>query len=163
MLFRSVSQSRYKALEAQARSLEQQAGRLRGAMSEASQVISGAGSDGSVKRGERISGKYFNIYLHRVVMNVDESVLVDHIDHNKLNCQKNNLRAATKKLNAQNRLPMRGKVSSYKGVSIERCSGKWVATIKVGDKQRKLGRFSTELQAAQAYDKAAETFYGEFS
>ena len=34
-----------KALEAQARSVEQQAGRLRGAMSEASQVISGAGSD----------------------------------------------------------------------------------------------------------------------
>jgi len=34
-----------KALEAQARSVEQQAGRLRDAMSDASQVISGAGSD----------------------------------------------------------------------------------------------------------------------
>lgn len=47
--------------------------------------------------------------------------------------------------------------SGYKGISLNRLSGKWCATIK----HRWLGAFSTPEEAAKAYNDAAIEEYGE--
>ena len=46
-----------------------------------------------------------------------------------------------------------GGSSKYRGVSLCKQTGKWVAMIKVNGKQSNLGRYPTELEAAKARDQ----------
>ena len=52
------------------------------------------------------------------------------------------------------------RTSSYRGVSYHRPSAKWRARIKVGSQEVRLGYFSTETEAAAAYDQAAMVYHG---
>ena len=51
--------------------------------------------------------------------------------------------------------------SQYRGVS-KRESGRWTARIKQNNKDIAIGRFDTELAAAQAYDKARLKYGGRY-
>lgn len=53
--------------------------------------------------------------------------------------------------------------SKYKGVSLIRSSGKWGAWIRANGKSQTLGRYTTEQEAARAYDRAALVSFGEFA
>lgn len=86
---------------------------------------------------------------------------MDHADGNGLNNQRRNLRAATFAQNTANQYIVRG-TSRYKGVSRYR-NGKWVAQISYKGKNRGLGYFKHEYNAAQAYNFAAYEFYGDFA
>lgn len=98
------------------------------------------------------------IKLHRLLMKIDDpNILVDHIDGNGLNCQKNNLRICNCSENAKNTTPW-GK-SSYLGVSTTTNGNKWRAYCN----QKHLGTFVLEEEAALAYDKAAKELHGEFA
>lgn len=50
--------------------------------------------------------------------------------------------------------------SAYKGVVWNRGSRKWVAQIRVGTKNKYLGAFVDQTEAAMAYDIAAKTYFG---
>lgn len=89
------------------------------------------------------------------------SVSADHLDHNGLNNQRANLRLATPRQQAQNRRPLPGGTSRYKGVSKHR--RKWQAEIKDDGRRRCLGQFDSEEDAARAYDAAALTAYGQYA
>jgi hypothetical protein len=98
---------------------------------------------------------------------------VDHEDGNGLNNQMHNLRKADDRLNNQNRKPNLGHngkppTSRYKGVSwFKAAPGKgrdrWQAKIRIDGKQRRLGYFDDEVEAAKAYDTAARAAFGEFA
>lgn len=85
----------------------------------------------------------------------------DHIDQNKLNNKRNNLRLCTGSQNLSNKGRIKTNTSGYKGV----CSSgrKWMAQITVNYKNIYLGTFPTKELAAFAYNEAAIKHFGEFA
>ncbi len=72
---------------------------------------------------------------------------VDHINRNRLDNTRGNLRVVTAAQNAQN-MPSRGR-SRYRGVSFDTQHGLWRAQGQVAGRRVRLGRFATELEAAR--------------
>lgn len=102
------------------------------------------------------------ILMHRQILNVtNRKILVDHKDHNGLNNQKNNIRLCTNSQNQKNKKP-RG-TSMYLGVSYSNIRMKWVAQININGKQKGLGRFDCEIDAAKKYDEYALLYHKEFA
>jgi len=102
-----------------------------------------------------------NIYLSEIIAGPNQ----DHIDTNKLNNRKSNLRPATNDENIKNRNKFIGNYTSkYKGVTeCKRRKKKWQAQIQVDNKYIYLGRFLTQEEAAIAYNEAAIIHHGEFA
>jgi len=116
---------------------------------------------GYAGRSSKISlGKRYVILMHRQIMNTPDGMDTDHINHNKLDNRKENLRVCTGAENLCNRYKWEGK--KYKGVYIE--YGKYIfASITKNRKQIRLGSFPTLEDAARAYDKAAKEIHGKFA
>lgn len=53
--------------------------------------------------------------------------------------------------------------SKYRGVSWYNITQKWRSCIKVNGKQKSLGYFNNEKEAAKAYNKAAKKYFKEFA
>lgn len=102
-------------------------------------------------------------YMHKMVMMCGSDDMVDHIDGNKLNNQKFNLRKCTQLENSRNRKLDKRNKSGYKGVSWYTRNGMWRANISINSKVITLGLFSDPKEAAMAYDIAAITHFGEFA
>jgi len=81
---------------------------------------------------------------------------VDHINGDKLDNRRANLRIATAFENAQNRHVARG-ASSHRGVVWHKGAGKWMAQAHLAGVQHYLGLFDREEDAA----KAAAAFRAE--
>lgn len=88
---------------------------------------------------------------------------VDHKDQNVLNYLRSNLRLATRSQNNANRGLNSNNTSGYKGVMFHKQTQKWKAFIKIDRKQIHLGLFHDPKDAALAYDRAAQSLFGEFA
>ena len=107
-----------------------------------------------------------HIYMHRLVAGAPPQGFVDHVNRNGLDNRRANLRIATKSENGANRVAdarVRRTSSEYKGVFWDRARGKWAATIHVDGRSKALGRFGTEMEAAEAYNRAATATWGRFA
>lgn len=78
---------------------------------------------------------------------------VDHISRCTLDNSLENLRWATHSMNSRNKTKSKNKTSKYIGVS--KSASKYVANINLKDCKKYLGRFATEIEAAEAYNTEA--------
>lgn len=88
---------------------------------------------------------------------------IDHIDGNPSNNKIENLREVTHQQNLMNQKSQCGCSSIYKGVCWDKQTNKWIVHIKINGKQKHLGRFKSEINAAKAYNKAAIKFHEEYA
>lgn len=100
------------------------------------------------------------VKLHREILGLEsgDSLDGDHIDRDRLNCRRSNLRALPIGKNAQNRSSHAGSTSVYRGVSFDKGTGKWIAYFMVEGKRTYLGSFEIETEAAQAARDARRQF-----
>ena len=93
---------------------------------------------------------------HRIIMGAtDSKIQVDHINGNKLDNRKQNLRICTHEQNMWNRGPLKNNKSGYKGVGWSKREKKYQVVIQANNKQVWIGYFDDLKRAARAYDRAA--------
>jgi len=101
------------------------------------------------------------IIMHRLIMNAPENKDVDHINRNKLDNRKENLRLCTQAENARNASIRTDNTSGYKGVAFN--DNRWQATTKINGKRVYIGRYKTAKEAALAYDEVVRKLHGDFA
>lgn len=107
------------------------------------------------------------VAVHRVIFLMHHGYLpevIDHINRIRDDNRIENLRdALTEGNNQGNQSHQVGRSSQYKGVCWDQARGKWAAYAKQDGKRFNLGRFSSEDQAALAYNAKATELFGEFA
>lgn len=99
--------------------------------------------------------------LSRLVMQAPDEMVVDHINGDPLDNRRANLRVVTQQDNRRNSTkPRSGATSRFKGVCKPSGRNRWRATIYNG-RLINLGAFSSEVEAARAYDAAARELFGD--
>lgn len=114
----------------------------------------------AVRKGEK---RCSLILMHRMISGAGPSLVVDHINHNGLDNRRENLRVCTNVENLRNANLSKNNSSGFKGVSWSKDKNKWEAYITIGGKKKSLGKYTEASDAAQAYNIAAERYFGEFA
>lgn len=103
-------------------------------------------------------------YMHRLIINTPINMDTDHINHDTLDNRKSNLRICSRSKNNMNTISIDvNKKSIYKGVTWFKRDSKWKSQIMINYKNIHIGYFSSEFEAAKAYDKKAKELFGEFA
>lgn len=107
---------------------------------------------GYASRGEGSGTEYRKILLHRELLglNHESEDVGDHIDRDRLNCRRSNLRAIPSAGNQQNRPGSPLSTSEYRGVHWDKTARKWKASVRTNGRLISLGRFHDEREAANA-------------
>lgn len=97
--------------------------------------------------------------MHRLIIGAKKGQEVDHINRNKLDNRRGNLRIVTRNMNCHNINLRKDSQTGVKGVTWNKRTGKWRAYIQINSKQNHLGCFTSKRKASLAYKKAANIIY----
>lgn len=117
------------------------------------------------RRAKKNEEGHRTIYMHRVIAKPQEDEVVDHINRNKLDNRRSNLRCLSDEtqnllnqgLSKRNKTGARGVVRLPAG---RRKPQRYVAYISVKDKTKYLGTFLTVSEAEQARIDASIKYHG---
>ena len=101
------------------------------------------------------------IKLHRLL--VGDFEIIDHINSNKRDNRKSNLREVTESQNQMNKGLRSNNTSGVTGVYWDKESNKWYAIITANKNDIFLGYFSNFDNAVNARKEAEEKYFGEYS
>lgn len=101
--------------------------------------------------------------MHRLITDAPAGLQVDHINGDKLDNRKENLRVCTQHENRMNLAKPKRNSYKFKGVAFNTQYGKWSANISVNGRANYLGLYISEEDAAHAYDYYAKKYFGEFA
>lgn len=111
---------------------------------------------------KRPNGRWSYLYLHRFLMDAtDRAIQVDHIDGNRLNNTRANLRFATRSQNQWNKGVAENNTTGFKGVSP--WHDKYCASIRWHERRLHIAVVDDPILAAHLYDAVARRLFGEFA
>lgn len=113
--------------------------------------------------GYALSTSTPRIRMHRLILGKKASKYTDHINGNKLDNRRVNLRACTNAQNMRNIPAKKQNTSGFKGVTWQEDCRRWKAQIKVNYKNIHVGIFKVKEDAARAYNDAALKYFGKFA
>ena len=99
-------------------------------------------------------GETTSIYMHRLINKTPDGFHTDHINRNKLDNRRENLRTVTRRQNQSNMKTNSRNKTGFKGVYQDHLGG-WMARMRIHGKKRSLGRFKTIEEAAKRYNAFA--------
>lgn len=108
--------------------------------------------------------KHWTIWLHREVNKTPPHLFTDHVNGNKLDNRRSNLRTVNKAQNSHNRPKVRrtNPSSTFKGVYFNKALGYWCARVQDGP-INKITYHRSELDAAHSWNEMARKYIGEFA
>lgn len=104
-----------------------------------------------------------SIGLHRFIIDADRGSFVDHINGDRSDNRKCNLRICTRQENGANRVDNRNNKSGHRGVLWYNKNNKWMAYITVNWKRKHLGYFNNLEDAINARLVAEEMYFKDFA
>ena len=119
------------------------------------------GNGGYAERNVYVNGKQVSLKMHRVILNAQNNFEVDHINSDKLDNRRENLRLAKKGENQKNVGKRKNNTSGFKGINWH-CN-KWRARININNQSIYLGHFETKQKAFYWYCLAANIIHQEFA
>lgn len=103
--------------------------------------------------------KYAKLYLHRFLTDAAKGLDVDHINHNRLDNRRSNLRVVSRVINLLNKTISPNHKSGVHGVKQNK-SGTWTASISIYNKPKHLGTFKTKEEAVERRKQFEKEKYG---
>lgn len=98
------------------------------------------------------------IRMHRMILNAQPGQEVDHINRNKLDNRRINLRICNRFINNQNIGMRKDNTSGLKGLSFHKSSSRWVSRIQLNGKRFFVGSFKSKGEAIMAHSKAVREY-----
>ncbi len=97
------------------------------------------------------------IKIHRIIWEmvngpIPERLVIDHINRNRSDNRISNLRAVSQQENVINAEP---KINGLFGSEKLGSTGKWISRIRIDGRNKYLGTFNSQVEAHEAYMKAA--------
>jgi hypothetical protein len=109
------------------------------------------------KRAVGPHGKQKQICMHNVIMNPPKGMFVDHMNGDRLDNTKENLRLCTNEENQRNRKVPKNNTTGYKGVTSFR--GLWRVIIQ----RNFIGYYKNKEEAVKVYNNEAKKRFGSFA
>lgn len=104
-----------------------------------------------------------SIKIYRLIMNANKGDVIDHINQDKTNNRKSNLRFVTKSQNNTNIKRRKDNKSGYTGVKYDKRNLKWKAQISYNNKRIHLGTYDKIEDAINARRNAELKIHKEYS
>ena len=113
-------------------------------------------------KGDYYTGNFCPIPIYRFLLDTDENQVIDHINGNRSDNRRKNLRVCTQQQNLQNRALSSSNKSGVAGVSFDKQRKKWAAEIRFDYKKCFLGRYENIEDATFVRYYAETQLFKEF-
>ena len=120
-------------------------------------------SAGYAMRIKQMNGRRINVLMHREILGTPAGMVTDHINGDKLDNRRSNLRFSTKSQNAMNRKINANNKTGYRGVFWVTRLNCYIAKLQVERRDVFSRCFHSQHEAAIIWNYYATKHYGDFA